>query len=129
MSENVPKKRERRPGVASTRSGKCSGSAERAKLSSLLSTKNRKIATRPQDQDPKNPPNFLADLDLACTASAVVANRLAATARLLESHTRAGLPFGPEVVRVVRMAMMAAEATELLHSVAKSYAEWVEVGE
>jgi hypothetical protein len=86
-------------------------------------TSGRKLQEHPQD--PETAPNFLADLDTACTSAAVVANRLAATTRLLESHVRAGLRFGPEVARMTRMAMMAAQATELLHQVARDYNDWL----
>ncbi len=96
---------------------------ESASLSSNATTSGRQNQDHPQDRE--TTPNFLADLDTACTSAAVVANRLAATTRLLEAHVRAGLPFGPEVARVVRMALMAAEATEMLHQVARDYADWM----
>ncbi len=98
-----------------------------ASLSSNPTTSGRQKQARQQDreQDLENALLLPADLDAACTASAVVAVRLAATVRFLDYHPRQGEPFGHEVAQMTRMAMMAAEATVLLDQVARDYVDWV----
>ena len=70
--------------------------------------------------------DFQGSLDQACTSAAIVANRLAATVRYLDAYDqiRDGT-LGREVARVAALATTAAQATEMLHTVARDYADWM----
>jgi len=67
-------------------------------------------------------------LDVACSASAIVAHRLATTARYLDAHDEEIAPgaLGSDIALFASMTTAAVEAAGILHSVASAYADWAE---
>ncbi len=125
----MPRKKGR-PDAGNIRSGRREVSNKAARVAAATSRSeytndSRKSQAKPQDDDTGSAPSLPEVLDATCTASAIVANRLAATARFLDHHERQGLDLGRDVARVARMAVTTAEATEMLHQVARDYADWM----
>jgi hypothetical protein len=95
-------------------------------------TRKRTTATFPPHDSPSaaQPPyDFLEIADLTCTLSALMANKLAGVASLLDEHDREwGADLGSDVAVFAGMVATALRAAELLHRVADDYERWMEVG-